>query len=265
MSETFVKPLSAWSITMLPETFRTQNAFLLVVVFLGCLISGCTSRTTSVEIAAPDIVEIEGKFIKEYVLVPGDRIEVSVWQVPEVSRTVQIRPDGRISLPTVSGVQAAGKTFDELETTLTERLSERLNEPIVTVIGVDIRQNMVYVVGDVPRPGALPIRDAASASEAISLAGGFMRTGAARSVSIIRLHEDGVIRATPVEVIDDGEPTSYMALVGMALQPDDVIFVPESNRSEAIRWLDDFIGRPLGYINLIGNSVFNYRIIRDNF
>lgn len=225
------------------------------------LLTGCTATRTFDEMPLErETIEAKGRYLKQYLLMEGDRIEISVWQVPEVSRVVEIRPDGKISLPTVSSVQAAGLTFEELEAVLSEKLAERIRDPLVTVIAVDIRDASVFVLGDVNAQRAVPIRQASTALEAIAMAGGLIRTSAADEISIIRLGDDGILRAIPVNVPLEGQPASYMSLTATLLQPDDIVFVPESSRSGYTRWMDDFIGRPLTYIT---SALVSYRIITN--
>jgi len=213
----------------------------------------------------PEIYEASGRYRKEYILVPGDSIEVSVWRVPEVSRSVTVRPDGYISLPTLSQIKASGKTFPELEQELTERFSVRLKDPSVTVIAVKLRENMVYVMGDVTSQRAVPLQQARTVMQAIAMAGGPIRSSSLEDVSLVRVGSDGVLRALPIDAGAESQVSPFLVMSTIQLEPDDVIFVPESARSEVLRFLDDFIGRPLQYINLIGNTAINYRILEDTF
>jgi polysaccharide export outer membrane protein len=248
--------------------FRLPLLQKLAVTSICCLMfAGCTTiPTTEDELPLPqEIYSAKGKFKKEYIIAPGDNIEISVWRVPEVSRVVVVRPDGYISLPTVSQVQASGKSFTELEEILTKRFSERLNEPNVTAIAVKVRDNMVFVIGEVNIPRAIPLHQARTVMEAVTIAGGPKRSGLVANVSIIRLGDDGVLRAIPIQTDLEGQPSPYMAMSIAQLQPDDIIFVPETGRSEVLRFLDDFVGRPLQYVNIIGNTVLSYRIIDRNF
>src|SRR5271169_4251872 len=82
-----------------------------------------------------------------YVIGPEDVLDISVWKEPDVSRVVPVRPDGRISLPLVNDVQAAGLSPQQLAATLTERLRKFMNEPQVTVIVTAINSQRVFVVG----------------------------------------------------------------------------------------------------------------------
>jgi polysaccharide export outer membrane protein len=248
--------------------FRLSLLRKLAIITSFCLMfSACTtSPTTQEELPIPQkVYSAKGKFKKEYIIAPGDSIEISVWRVPEVSRVVIVRPDGYISLPTVSQVQASGKSFTELEEALTKRFSERLNEPNVTAIAVKVRENMVFVIGDVNVPRAIPLHEARTVMQAVTMAGGAKRSGQVDNVSIIRLGEDGIVRAIPLQASNDGQPSPYLAMSIAQLQPDDIIFVPETGRSEVLRFLDDFVGRPLQYVNIIGNTVLSYRIIDTNF
>ena len=243
----------------------TPSPRLLLLLAL-CWMLACTPMHS--ELAPQQIdaapFEARGKFRKQYVLVPGDTIEVSVWRVPEVSRTVVVRPDGKISLPTLSGVQAAGSTLEDLEQHLAELFSARLKDPQVTVIATTVRQRMVYVVGDVAHPTSVPLQQVATPMQAVAAAGGFLRSGARDDVSIIRLGEDGVLRAVPVAVAGDAQPDAYLALSSSVLQEDDIIFVPETKRSEAMRFIDDFIARPLSSISALTNVYLSYKVVTSN-
>lgn len=239
-----------------------KAAQLFATVFIAStLLASCFTnpRPSRAEIPVDaEVIEASGKFRKEYVLVPGDQIEVSVWRVPEVSRVVVVRPDGNISLPMLHSVKAAGLTFPELEEKLTKLFAERLLDPDVTIIATQIRQSMVYVLGDVGLPKAVPLHQATTAVQAIALAGGLRRTGAIRDVSIVRLGEDGILRAVPVEVEEADQTAPYLALSLAVLQPDDIVFVPESGRSEVVRFMDEFVGRPLSYM-------VSFRVIEQGF
>lgn len=194
--------------------------------------------------APTEVMQSSVRFQKEYLLFAGDQIEISVWRVPEVSRTVTIRGDGMISLPLLQDVPAAGLSARELATKLKAQLSERLINPDVTVIPQQVRQPVVYVLGDVKSPASIPYRNALTAMQAIGIAGGFLRTGAERDLTIIRLSKDGYLRAIPIDVEAGGQPGPYLAFAQIKLEPDDVLFVPENNRSQATRFINDLILLP---------------------
>lgn len=221
------------------------------------LLPACTSpvaQPDTLATAPATVLESSARYTKQYVLVPGDQIEVVVWRTPEVSRTVVVRGDGRISLPLVQDVVAAGLTAAELAARLTELLSARLQQPQVSVVPVAVRQPTVYVLGDVGLPQAVPLRSAATALQAITIAGGLRRTGAEAEVSVIRLGDDGRLRATVVTVDGKGQPAPYMVLAALPLQADDIVFVPESGRAQVNRFLDDFVIKPL-------QTILSYKLI----
>ncbi|MGH9786942.1 MAG: polysaccharide biosynthesis/export family protein [Terriglobia bacterium] len=242
----------------------TKVLFFLVGVTGLVLLSACVSpRALRPQVPVdPPVVQTAMRFRKEYVLAPGDQVEVVVRRVGELSRVVGVRPDGNISLPLLDDVPAAGLTPRELDARLTELLAGRLVEPDVTVIANQIRQPVVYVVGDVLRPSPLPIRDAPTAMQAIALAGGLARSAARRDITIIRLSEDGFLRAIPITVEDEGQPGPFLAAGSNLLQPDDLVFVPESGRSQFARFLDDFVTRPLSVVGQALGVYANFRLIQ---
>lgn len=230
----------------------------IVVAELAC--AGARSPETPVQVE-PRVVQSTSRFKKEYVLVPGDQVEVSVWRVPEMTRTVTLRPDGFISLPLVDDVKAAGLTPAELDRELTALLAARLVNPEVTVIAEQVRQPVVYVVGDVGRPSAVLLRDAATAVQAVTFAGGLSRSASSRDIAIIRLNEEGYLQAIALSVELDGQPGPYVALASFPLHADDIIFVPESGRSRVARFLDDFVTRPLLGVSALTSVVVNFRFL----
>jgi polysaccharide export outer membrane protein len=101
-----------------------------------------------------------------------DVLDVSIWQEPNISRSVPVRPDGKISIPLVNDIQAAGLTPMQLAASLTQKLEQFLNKPQVTVTVTAINSQRVYVVGEVSRPGPIPLLPNMRALQAISTAGG---------------------------------------------------------------------------------------------
>jgi len=92
-----------------------------------------------------------------YVIGPEDVLDINVWKEPDVSRVVPVRPDGRISLPLINDVQAAGLSPQQLAGSVSEKLKKYLNGPQVTVIVTAINSQRVFVVGEVLRAGAFPM------------------------------------------------------------------------------------------------------------
>lgn len=239
---------------------RQQVMLIVSLLLISCRPSLWAQTTAPVSLAtspAPDV-----RYRKEYVILPGDQLDIIVRRVPEATRSVVVRPDGEITLPLVNDVTVAGLTTHEVDLKLASLLSVRLVNPEVTVIAAQAHQPTVYVGGEVNTPGAIPLRNASFAIQAISLAGGLRRSAAARNITILRLSDDGKIQSLPLEVTARGQRGPYEALARTRLLPDDIIFVPESGRSQVNRFIDDFINHPLQGVNSILGTYVNFRLIQ---
>lgn len=227
---------------------------------------GCVSPDTTEELAVtPEFVESQATYRKEYILTPGDQLDVVVVGNAQVSRSCLIRPDGFISLPLLDDVKAGGLTVSELDASLTESFSKRLVEPEVTVIATLVREPMVYVFGEVASPAAISYRNVRTVAQAIALAGGFKYSAEQRSVAVIRLTEEGRLRAYQITTDMEGQPAPFMAMHAMMLQPDDLIVVPESGRSQTNRWINDYINQPLSGFNSLLGTFTAIRLIQVTF
>ena len=125
----------------------------------------------------------------EYRIGPEDVLQISVWKNDAMSRAVPVRPDGKISLPLLNDVQAAGLTTLELREVLTKKLAEYMPSPEVSVIVTDVRSFKVSVIGEVARPGRYELKAWTTVLDVLALAGGFTQF-AARS-RIVILQPDG--------------------------------------------------------------------------
>ncbi len=230
---------------------------------LALVCAGCVSPKASGPVRAPEqVVQSSARFKKEYVLAAGDQIEIVLVRTPTLSRPCVIRPDGFISLPMVGEVKAAGYTIPDLGEELTKRYSARLVDPEVTVVAQSVRQPVVFVLGEVGAPTPVALRDAPTAAQALARAGGLKHSADARKVAIIRLDEDGVIRARVIEPRITGQPAVYMALAAEALQPDDIIFAPENDVAQFGRYVDDLVNKPLSGINSAFTPYFQLKTIQ---
>lgn len=228
------------------------------------LLSGCPSPVSKLpRVVEPEVIKSLKRYKKEFLLAPGDLIEVVVYRSEDLTRTVAVRQDGFISLPILDDVKAAGLTVSELDDLLTKGFSERLIDPEVTVIVKNPHEPVVFVMGEVAAPKVVPLRDARTAAQAIAQVGGLKRSAAMDHIAIIRLENDGHIHAKVVRRHDAGQPAYFMALQGQLLQSDDLILVPESRRSQFIRSIDDFINTPLGGINQALTPYFQFKLISE--
>lgn len=121
-----------------------------------------------------------------YVIGPEDVLDISVWKEPDLTRTVPVRPDGKISLPLVNDIQAAGLTPVQLAATLAVMLKKYLTQPQVTVIVTQINSKRVYVLGEVNHPGPVPLLPGLTVLQALASAGGFSQFANQKQIYVLR-------------------------------------------------------------------------------
>ena len=158
-----------------------------------------------------------------YVIGAQDVLDINVWKEPDVSRTVPVRPDGKISLPLLNDVQAAGLTPAQLAAQVTDSLKKYVTNPQVTVIVTVINSQRVYILGEVTRPGAFPLIPGMSVLQALSSAGGFTHFAKVKSI-FVRRFENGKEEKFPFnyrEVIGGKKPEQ-----DILLKAGDTIVVP---------------------------------------
>lgn len=151
-----------------------------------------------------------------------DVVEVAVYHAPELSRTLPVRPDGRISLPLLGEVEAAGRTAAELADELRDRLDGLIQSPRVTVIIREVNAARIYVIGEVAHPGAFHIRGELDALQALALAGGLGDFAARSRIVLIRKGSQGESRMT----IDYEKLVRDSNAKVPKLRPGDTIYVP---------------------------------------
>jgi polysaccharide export outer membrane protein len=121
-----------------------------------------------------------------YIIGPQDVLDINVWQETELTRSVPVRPDGRISLPLLNDVQAAGLTPTQLADQLTTKFKKFVANPQVTVIVTQINSQRVYVLGEASRPGAYPLLPGMTVLQALSSAGGFTIFANLKKIYVLR-------------------------------------------------------------------------------
>jgi polysaccharide biosynthesis/export protein len=122
-----------------------------------------------------------------YVIGAQDVLSISVWKDPELTLpSVPVRPDGKISMPLLNDVQAAGLTPDQLKGQITEGLKKFMTDPIVTVIVTQMNSQRVYITGEVTKAGAYPLLPQMTILQALSSAGGFTQFANTRRIYMFR-------------------------------------------------------------------------------
>lgn len=163
---------------------------------------------------------------QEYVIGPNDVIQVFVWRNPDLSVTLPVRPDGRITTPLVEDMQAAGKTATVLARDIEAVLAEYVRTPTVNVIVTEPRSVLseVKVVGQVQNPGSVPYREGLTVLDAVLASGGLTDFSAGNRAKIIRgSGEPQEIAVRLKDILERGKMKS-----NVLLEPGDVLIVPQS-------------------------------------
>ena len=158
-----------------------------------------------------------------YAIAQEDVLTIDVWKEPEISRTVPVRRDGKISLPLLNDVQAAGLTPTQLSTEIAAKLRATLVNPQVTVIVNQMSSQRIYILGQVTRAGAYPLVPSMTAMQALAIAGGFTPFANLKKTYVMR-HVNGGDQTFPInykEVISGHKPQQ-----NILLEPGDTIVVP---------------------------------------
>jgi polysaccharide biosynthesis/export protein len=187
-------------------------------------LGGCASKGMSAEQSAA----IAAAPAHDYLIGPGDSVNIVVWRNPEVSTTVPVRPDGKITTPLVEDLPASGKTSTELARDIEKALSKFIQQPVVTVIVtgfVGTYGEQIRVIGQAARPQALPYRRDMSLMDVLIAVGGVTEFASGNKAKIIRT-VDGKQQQLPVRLNDLIKEGDISANIGM--RPGDVLVIPES-------------------------------------
>jgi polysaccharide export outer membrane protein len=189
------------------------------VAALALVLTGCATRTPApaTQVTNP-----------EYLIGPGDTVNIMVWRNPEVSMSVPVRPDGKITTPLVEDLPAAGKTSTELARDIEKALAKFIQQPVVTVIVTNFVGNFseqIRVIGQATKPQALPYRRDMSLMDVLIAVGGVTEFASGNRASVIRT-VDGKQQKFNVrldDLIKDGDISA-----NMPMRPGDVLVIPES-------------------------------------
>ena len=173
--------------------------------------------------AAETDTKAAAKALSEYRLGAGDKLRIEVYKDTQLSQSLQVRPDGKITLPLLGDLAATGITPIELRDTITERLKEFITNPVVTVIVVEASAATAYVVGEVNNPGAVAMQGGPlTVLQAIALAGGLKDFADSKNIRILRsspILGSQTVTFNYKDAIRGGEP--------VYLRPGDTVVVPD--------------------------------------
>jgi polysaccharide export outer membrane protein len=163
----------------------------------------------------------------DYIIGPGDTLQVFVWRNPELSVTVPVRPDGKISTPLVENMVAVGKTSPQLARDMEGVLSEYVRSPKVNIIVTTAASafSLVKVVGQVMHPQALPYREGMTVLDAILAVGGLTQFASGNRARLVRIEngQETIIHVKLANLVNSGDVRE-----NVALKPGDVLVVPQS-------------------------------------
>jgi polysaccharide biosynthesis/export protein len=159
---------------------------------------------------------------EDYRLGPGDKLRIEVYKDTQLSQSVQVRPDGKITLPLIGDLEASNKTPIELRDTIASSLKEYVTNPTVTVIVVEALASQIYVMGEVTHPGTMQLHGPTTILQALAMAGGFKEFANTKDVKVLRPRGDNsveTIRFNYKDVINGDAKPFY-------LRSGDTVIVP---------------------------------------
>jgi protein involved in polysaccharide export with SLBB domain len=226
-----------------------------VLGVVAALLVGCASnRTIPNNPAQAGFAPTKVQRPPEYRMQPGDEMDIKFFFNPELDQTVLVRPDGKISLPVVDDVQAAGLTPSELDALLTQIYGQEIRKPLLTVIVKTFTGRQVYVGGEVGKPGVVQLGTHMTALQAVIGAGGFLETAKPEATLVIR---QGGAADAPIPIrLDleesiDGETTMGDSIDGETTMGDiqlyagDIVYVPKTFIANANLFVKQYISQLL--------------------
>lgn len=164
----------------------------------------------------------------DYILGPEDVLEITVWKNADLSKLVQVRPDGRVSLPLIGDVPAVNRTTTELTDDIANRLKAFMENPTVSIVVKEVNSYSIYVLGEVKNPGKYPLKTKTTLLQAITLASGFTETAARNKIVIFRFSTDGEA-LTKIKASYDDIVLRDGSNQNIVLKPGDQIVVPSES------------------------------------
>ena len=200
---------------------------LVLAATCAATLSGC-ALWNKFRAPAPSAAAMASAVPADYLIGPGDAVNIIVWRNPEVSMSVPVRPDGKITTPLVEDLPAAGKTSTELARDIEKALAKFIQQPVVTVVVTGFIGNygeQIRVIGQAAKPQSLPYRRDMSLMDVLIAVGGVTEYASGNRASIIRT-VDGrqqKLRVRLDDLIKDGDISA-----NMPMRPGDILVIPES-------------------------------------
>lgn len=206
---------------MTTQSTSILETLVLAVLLVAPALADAQSKPTGAAAATAAVTNVRPWEKDEYRLGPGDKLRVEVYKDLQLSQSLQVRPDGKITLPLVGDFAAAGKTPIQLRDELTKSLREYVTNPVVTVIVVEAVAAQVYVIGEVTNPQTLVMQGPITVLQALAQVGGLREFADRDDIRILRKTPTGVQTISfnyKRAVKGETEP--------VFLQPGDTVVVP---------------------------------------
>ena len=197
---------------------KLMAAVVAIVALAGCATTGGGDASKALTNEQP---------VAEYRVGPGDALSIYVWNHPELSRDVPVRPDGRISTPLVDDLMAAGKTPSQLARDLEQRLSEYVRTPTVNIIVTKAEGalgDQIRVLGQATKPQALPYRQGMTLLDVMIAVGGLTDFADGNAANIYRLGDGGKLYTVRLrDLVKRGDISA-----NVEMKPGDILIIPQS-------------------------------------
>ncbi len=194
------------------------------------VLAGCAGGRPAAQLPAATFVASEQKPSDDYIIGPLDQLNIFVWRNPELGGKVQVRPDGRITTPLITDMQAVGKTPTQLAADLTIALQKYVKDPLVSVIVDNFSgtfSQQIRVVGATEKPASLPYRANMTLLDAMIAVGGLNQYAAGNKARLVR-HDKATGKQTEFQLRIADLLRHGDTKANVSLQPGDVIIIPES-------------------------------------
>jgi polysaccharide export outer membrane protein len=197
---------------------------------LDFAVKDCASTTDGLSTVshAQILGKLSNTVSSDYIIGAEDVLEITVWRNQDLSKVVQVRPDGRFSLPVIRDVVAVGKTTSQLADELTKKLKEYVQNPMVAISARDVNSYNIFLLGEVVRPGKYPLKSKTTLLQGITIAGGFTPIAARNQVVIFRFKDNEPGTQTLTASYDDIVLRGGIAQ-NLELQAGDTVVVPSES------------------------------------
>ena len=214
--------------TVLPVTGKAESvgAAKKPVLPEAAVSEGALTRVPAQEPSPQQATEKSSLIVtRDYIIGPEDVLDITVWRNQDLSKIVQVRPDGRISLPLIGDITAVGKTPTQLTADISAKLKDYKEAPTVAIVVREVNSYAIFVLGEVGKPGKYPLKSKTTLLQGITIAGGFTQTAARNKLVVFRFNDTGngseKMKASYDDIVlRDGSRQN------LELKPGDTIVVP---------------------------------------